>query len=87
MPVDHARNHNGWDGDPVGHFRHHRRCGAQCRRGHFGPCVPVDDDGCDQVHGYVGALEEVEGPRVVARGVELGDEGEEGDVACRGGNG
>ena len=81
VTVDDPRNDDGRDRDPVGHFADRRGGGAQRGGCDIRARVPVDDDRGDDVHGRVAALEEEEGAGVLGWGVELRDEGEEGDVA------
>lgn len=81
MAVDDAGDDDGGDGDAVGDFADRGRGGTQGGGCDVCAGVAVDDDGGDDVHGRVTALEEEEGAWVVLRGVQLGDEGEEGDVS------
>ena len=78
-------DHDGGDGDAVGDFLEERGGGAEGGGGDGGAGVGVGEDGDEEVHGYVDALEEEERFGVFFRFLELGYEGEEGDVAWMGG--
>lgn len=81
VAVDHARDDDSRDSDAVGDFPHELPRGAEGGAGDGGAGVAVDDDGDDDVHCCVDALEEEEGFGVGGGVFEFGDEGEEGDVA------
>lgn len=81
VAVDDACDDDGGDGDAVGDFADHGGGGAEGGGCDVRAGVAVDDDGGDDVHARVTALEEEKGAGVVCGGVELGNEGEEGDVS------
>ena len=81
MAVYDACDYDGGDGDAVGNFLEERGGGAEGGGGDGGAGVGVGEDGDEEVHGYVDALEEEEGFGVFFWFLELGDKREEGDVA------
>ena len=81
MAIDDTCDDDSGDGDAVGDFAEEGGGGAEGGGGDVGASIAVGDDGDDEVHGDVAALEEVEGFGVGFWSVEFGDEGEEGNVA------
>ena len=81
VAVDDTRDDDGGDGDAVGDFADRRGGGTQGGGRDVCAGVAVGDDGDDDVHARVTALEEEEGAWVVCGGVQLGNEGEESDVS------
>ena len=74
MAINDACDNDRRDGNTVGDFPEERGRGAESWGGNSGAGVAVGDDGDEEVHGCVDALEEEEGLGVLGGGVELGDE-------------
>ena len=81
MSVDDSCDDDGRDGNSVGNFTEERTRGTKGGASDWLASVAVGDDGNDEVHTCVDALEEEESFGVLFRGFELRDEAKKGDVS------